>query len=90
MKSTVNNNTVIAINGSGGVGKGEFVNFCLNCLSKGAKTSMVDYTKSILMNAGLWQGSKEEKDRLLLAEVKDALDKWNDCSFKSVSKNINA
>ena len=89
MKSTINNNTVVVINGSGGVGKGEFVNFCTNYCHKVMKTSMVDYAKSIARYAD-WNGIKTEKDRLMLSNLKDTLDEWNDCSFKYVSKYINA
>lgn len=89
MKTTINNNKVIIINGTGASGKGEFVKFCTNYCHKVMKTSMVDYAKSIARYAD-WDGSKTEKDRLMLSNLKDALDEWKDCSFKHVSKYVNA
>ena len=55
---------ILIINGSGGSGKGTFV----ECLSKYARleySSIADTAKEIAIKLG-WDGSKTDKDRLFL------------------------
>ena len=79
---------IIIINGSGGVGKDTFVNFC----SKYVLTlnySSVDEIKHVAQELG-WQGGKEEKDRKFLSDLKLLSTDYNNFPFKCICNKIEA
>lgn len=49
--------------------------------------STVDYVKKLARNFG-WDGSKIEKDRKMLSDLKDLLTNYNDYPFKKVTEYI--
>lgn len=78
---------IVIINGTGFSGKDMFVALC----SKYANVynfSSVDFVKEVATFAG-WDGSKEEKDRLFLSELKRILGEWNDVPYKKTIEAIN-
>jgi dephospho-CoA kinase len=77
---------ILIINGSGGVGKDTFV----ECLSKFAKvehTSIAKLPKSIAKLIG-WDGSKNEKDRKFLSDLKILIDEYNDKNYRLMSREM--
>ena len=71
---------IVIINGSGGSGKSTFVRLCKEILESQTnwnvlELSTVDWVKAVAQFAG-WDGSKEEKDRKFLHELKMALEEW--------------
>ena len=64
---------IVVINGSGGVGKDTFVQFC------GEYTSIMN---KVL--AG-WNGEKDEKSRKFLSDLKELGIEYNDAPFKYIS-----
>lgn len=70
---------ILIINGTGGVGKNEFVRI-LNTLIPLAHESVVNPIKKIAKYAG-WNGEKDEASRTLLYEFKKALDTYNDYTW---------
>lgn len=89
MNKTINNNKVIVISGSGGCGKDTFVNFCKQYSTKVMNKSSVSYVKQVAQYCG-WEGTKSDKDREFLSNLKDCLTKWNDLPFKDMEKFIMA
>ena len=80
---------VIIINGPAGSGK---TTFCEYCIEEGKKIgidvaniSTVDYVKEVAKFCG-WDGSKSEKDRAFLSELKSALTKWNEIPNKKIKE----
>lgn len=86
---------IIVINGSGGCGKSSFVQFCAQQARDVydnltvVELSTVDYVKMVAQQCG-WLGSKTDKDRAFLHDLKDALAKWNNLPNKKVFEQINA
>lgn len=78
---------IIVINGSGGVGKDTFVSFAAKGDYKVYNFSCVDKIKKLALKIG-WNGEKDNRGRRLLSDLKDALDKYDDVSFKSVIEQI--
>lgn len=83
---------IIVINGSGGVGKDQFVNFIK---SKSYSTnyfiynfSTIDRIKIIAEQCG-WDKEKDEKGRQLLSDLKDAFTKYNDLPYNDIIFKIN-
>lgn len=77
---------IIIINGTGGSGKDTFVEF----VSKYKKTfnfSSVDKVKKIATQIG-WTGSKTEKDRKFLSDLKKLTTEYNDMSFNDIKENV--
>lgn len=82
IKNMENYVDVIIINGSGGVGKDEFVNICKKLLEKTSNSiivkniSSVDNVKKAAKILG-WDGKKNEEDRKFLSDLKDLSTKYN-------------
>ena len=71
------NKKIVIINGSGGVGKDTFVDFCKE-FTNVRNISSVDKVKEaakILVN---WNGEKDEKSRKLLSDLKRISVEYND------------
>lgn len=83
---------VFIINGSGGVGKDTFIAFiCLNFESKNIlpiiNFSSVDKVKKVAKLIG-WDGSKTEKDRKFLSDLKLLCTNYNDMPFNSMYEKV--
>ena len=89
MKTTINKNMAVIINGCAGSGKTTFVNLCNQIDSKVMNYSSVTYVKEVARFCG-WDGEKEDKDRKFLSDLKDVLTEWNDLPFKSIYKFVSA
>lgn len=77
---------IIIINGCGGVGKDTFVDMCAKY------TSVVNYSsvkeiKEIAKYIG-WDGSKEERNRKFLSDLKLLTTEYNDFPFNCICKQI--
>lgn len=84
---------IVIINGSGGSGKSTFVRLCKEILESQTnwnvlELSTVDWVKAVAQFAG-WNGSKEEKDRKFLHELKMALEEWDNSPNQKVFDQIN-
>jgi len=78
---------IVVINGTGGSGKDTFVKFT----SKYAKVynfSSIDKVKEVAKLIG-WDGSKSEKDRKFLSDLKKLTKEYNDMSYNSIKTAIN-
>lgn len=75
----MNKKPIFIINGSGGVGKDTFVEFCGN-YSSVLNISSVDKIKQAATLLG-WNGGKTAKDREFLSNLKLLTTKYNDCSY---------
>lgn len=91
---------IIVINGSGGVGKDTFIDYCfdylytsenINCpyhqlakkkteLKEKCNIDTVKLCKEIAYMCG-WAGTKDEKNRKFLSDLKDLLTEWRDIPF---------
>ena len=78
---------IIVINGVGGSGKDTFVEFCKKYTSV-VNFSSIDKVKEIARIIG-WNGTKSEKDRKFLSDLKRLTTEYNDMSYKSVVDAIN-
>ena len=82
---------IFIINGSGGVGKDEFVQTVKSQASKERivvdNYSSVTKVKEIAEIIG-WDGSKSEKDRKFLSDLKVLTTKYNDMPFKYMKKYV--
>ena len=77
--------SIVVINGSGGVGKDTFVEFC-NEFVNVKNISSVDKVKEaakILVN---WNGEKDEKSRKLLSDLKKLSVEYNDYPTKYIEE----
>ena len=70
---------IIIINGTGGCGKDTFVQY-VSKYKKVKNFSSVDKVKEVAKLIG-WQGSKDEKDRKFLSDLKRLTTDYNDMSF---------
>lgn len=83
---------IFIINGTGGVGKDTFVNFCqeyaytLQKLVYVQNYSTIDPIKYLARGIG-WDEGKTNKDRKFLSDLKDLLTEYNDYSYQYI-KNI--
>lgn len=78
--------TIVIINGTGGCGKDTFINY----LSKYCKVynfSSVDKVKEIASIIG-WKGTKTDKDRKFLSDLKRLTTEYNDMSFNSIKEAV--
>lgn len=75
---------ILIINGSGGVGKDTFVD-CLKQLTSVYHTSIVNPVKEIAKEVG-WNGSKQEKDRRFLSDLKVLIDEYNDGNYNAMAQ----
>ncbi len=79
---------IYVINGYGGSGKTTFENMVRkHSKTKGNITSMVEIVKHYAEQMG-WEGSKEEKDRKFLADLKDCLTEWADIPMAYVYSKV--
>lgn len=89
------NPKVIIINGSGGCGKSTFVKKCTDIAHNEydnlivVESSTVDKVKEVAQFCG-WDGTKTEKNRAFLHDLKMALEKWNNIPNQSVVDQINS
>ena len=77
---------IVVINGTGGSGKDTFVDFC----SKYCETfnfSSITKIKEIAKLMG-WTGSKTEKDRKFLADLKSLSTNYNDMPYNTIRSAI--
>ncbi len=74
---------VVMINGVGGAGKDLFVAFCASILGpdKVKNYSTVDYVKAVAAQIG-WDGTKDDKNRKFLSELKRVLTEWDDIPYR--------
>lgn len=80
------NKQIIIINGSGGVGKDTFVDFCSNYTIV-RNISAVNMIKEAAKIIG-WNGGKTEKDRKFLSDLKIMTDEYNDHSYEYIRQSI--
>lgn len=78
---------IFVINGSGGVGKDTFVEFCEKyCRVK--NISSVDKVKEAARILTGWDGTKDEKSRKLLVDLKQLGIEYNDAPFKYIVQSV--
>ncbi len=77
---------IIIINGTGGSGKDTFVKLCSK-YSKVKNFSSIDKVKEIAKVIG-WTGTKTEKDRKFLSDLKRLTTEYNDMAFNSIKEEI--
>lgn len=78
---------IFIINGSGGVGKDTFVEFCEKyCRVK--NISSVDNVKEAARILTGWDGTKDEKSRKLLVDLKQLGIEYNDAPFKYIVQSV--
>lgn len=84
---------IVIINGTGGSGKDTFVSLCQKIYNRPignyviGNCSTIDIVKSIAESCG-WEGTKTEKDRKFLSDLKDLLEEYNQLPTKSVERVI--
>ena len=78
---------IVVINGTGGCGKDTFVELCSKYASV-YNFSSIDKVKEVAKVIG-WSGSKSEKDRKFLADLKKLTTDYNDMAFKSIIDAVN-
>lgn len=79
---------IYVINGYGGSGKTTFENMVRkHSKTKGNITSMVEIVKHYAEQMG-WKGSKEDKDRKFLSDLKDCLTEWADIPMTYVYNRV--
>ena len=77
---------IIIINGTGACGKDTFVEFTQK-YGKVYNFSSIDIIKELAKLAG-WSGTKTEKDRKFLSDLKKLTTEYNDLAFHSIEKAI--
>lgn len=77
---------VIVINGSAGVGKNTFVDKMMQ-YSKVSYMSSVDCIKDIATLCD-WDGSKSDKDRKFLSDLKKLVSNYSDLPFKEIQQEV--
>ena len=78
---------VYIINGVGGSGKSSFVSLCKEICPSVEEISTVDFVKQVAKFAG-WDEVKDDRGRRFLADIKDAMDAYENLSWKNVDKVI--
>ena len=78
---------IVVINGTGGCGKDTFVELCSKYISV-YNFSSIDKVKEIAKIIG-WTGTKHDKDRKFLSDLKKLTTEYNDMSFESIKEAIN-
>lgn len=79
--------SIVVINGSGGVGKDTFVEFCKE-FAKVKNISSVDKVKEAATVLVGWNGEKDEKSRKLLSDLKELGIEYNDAPFKYITNMV--
>lgn len=92
--TTINDKKIFVINGSGGVGKDTFVRFvsefyCRLTNKQVINYSSVDEIKRIAKDIG-WTGSKTERDRKFLCDLKLVVSEYNDLPFVAMREKVDA
>lgn len=77
---------IFVINGMGGSGKDTFVK-CLNEIIPTLHISIVDKVKETAKSLG-WNGTKTEKDRKFLSDLKTAIDNYNDSNYEYIKNKV--
>lgn len=72
---------IFILNGVASTGKDTFVKYINECGVDAVHYSYVDFTRSILDQAGFPVNNKTDEMRTLLCEVNDSLEKFNDYPF---------
>jgi len=80
-------NYKIVIDGKGGSGKDQFVEFCKKYNNKVYNISTIDKIKEHAINLG-WNGVKDNKGRLLLSELKRISKEYNELPLRDVLNKI--
>ena len=78
---------IIVINGCAESGKDSFVEFAMEGDYPVYNFSTVDFIKDVARNLG-WNGTKDERGRRLLSDLKDALSLYDDIPYKKVLEKI--
>lgn len=78
---------IVVINGTGGCGKDTFVELCRKHINI-YNFSSIDKVKEVAKVIG-WSGSKSEKDRKFLADLKKLTTDYNDMAFNSIIDAVN-
>lgn len=73
---------IVIMNGSGGVGKDSFCNYC-SVYANTETISIVDKVKNVAYVAG-WNGEKDEASRKLLSDIKLAMEAYNNSPLNYV------
>lgn len=82
------NKHIFIVNGRPGAGKTSFEDLILERV-QGARYSIIDPVKNLLINEGIWNGrDKSESIRKLMSDVKIALDEYCDYSYNEVRKFV--
>lgn len=79
---------IVIINGTGGCGKDTFVEYCKKYCQV-FNFSSIDKVKEIAKMIG-WTGTKTEKDRKFLADLKKLTTDFNDMAFNSIKESVNS
>ena len=77
---------IVIINGTGGSGKDTFVEFCSKYTSV-MNFSSIDKVKEVAKVIG-WTGSKTDKDRKFLSDLKKLTTEYNDMAFNSIKDAV--
>lgn len=77
---------VVIINGSGGSGKDTFVELCSSFVSC-KSISSVRLIKIVARGMG-WDGSKDEKSRKFLSDIKTISSAYNDLPFEDMRREV--
>ena len=80
------NKQIVIINGTGGSGKDTFCEF-VSKYTKVYNYSSIDKVKEIAKLIG-WNGTKNEKDRKFLSDLKRLTTEYNDMAFNDVKTNV--
>ena len=78
---------IFIVNGMAGCGKDTFAQI-LGTYTEVFKYSSIDRVKSIALDCG-WSGTKTEKDRKFLSDLKLLLTEYNNLPFLDISKRVN-
>ena len=80
---------IFVINGSGGSGKDTFIEiFKEKYDGKTKNISTVDKIKEVARDYFYWDGSKKERDRKFMSDLKDLATEYCDAPFRYISNSI--
>ena len=80
------NKQIFVVNGHPRAGKDTFAKI-LNCVTSVCKYSSIECIKNMAMVCG-WDGTKDEKSRKFLSDLKMLTTEFNDYSFRSIKKHV--
>ena len=92
--TTIDSKKIFVINGSGGVGKDTFVQFVSEFYCRLTNKQVINYSsvyeiKKIAKDIG-WTGSKTERDRKFLCDLKLIVSEYNDLPFAAMRGKVDA